>query len=261
MGILPKKTPPLNTKPFFHQRGPVGCLLIHGFTGSPTEMALIGDFLAERNITVSGIQLAGHGLTPDDMAKTTWRDWAASAEAGYIDLKAKCEEVFVAGLSMGGGLTLYLAARNELPGAVTMAGAAIVTDWRLKLLPVVSPFARFFPKGVATDLVDKAAEVHFVGYEYVPLDSVRSLIEFTGVVREGLPNVKCPIVVLHGLQDKTVPQASSQYIYDHVASGEKELAWLERSGHGIPCDADKQIAFDKTFGLIRRHTKFPDTMN
>jgi len=261
MGILPKKVPPLDTKPFFHERGPVGCLLIHGFTGAPTEMALMGEFLAERNITVSGIQLAGHGTTPDEMAKTGWRDWAASAEQGLADMRARCKEVFVAGLSMGGALTLYLAARNELPGAVSMAGAAIIKDWRLKLLPLISPFIHYVPKGAATDLVDKDAEVHFKCYDYVSLASVRSLIEFTGVVREGLPRVKCPMVVLHGMQDKTLPQVSSQYIFDHIGSEEKELVWLQRSGHGIPCDADKQIAFDKTIELIRRHSAFKKTIN
>lgn len=260
MGILPKKYPPLNTNPFFHQRGPVGCLLIHGFTGAPTEMELIGNYLAERNITVSGIQLAGHGLTADEMATTTWKDWVESAESGYEDFKGKCKEVFVAGLSMGGALTLYLAARHDLPGAVSMAGAAVVSDWRLKLLPLIRPFIRFFPKGAATDLVDESAIVHFKCYEYVALDCVSSLIEFTGVVREGLPKVTCPMVILHGMQDKTVPQASSQYIYDHISSAEKELVWLERSGHGIPCDADKQIAFEKTFDLIRLHTKFLETL-
>jgi carboxylesterase len=260
MGILPHKVPSLNTQPFFHQRGPVGCLLIHGFTGAPTEMALLGNFLAEHNITVSGIQLAGHGTFPDDMEKTTWRDWTASAEQGLVDLKTKCKEVFVAGLSMGGALTLYLAARHELPGIVSMAGAAIVNDWRLKLLPIAGKLIRFVPKGEACDLVDQSALVNFACYEYVPLASVRSLVEFTGVVREGLPKVKCPIVVLHGLQDKTLPQISSQYIYDHIGSAEKELIWLERSGHGIPCDADKQIAFDKTLDLIQRHTKMPETI-
>jgi carboxylesterase len=255
-----RKVPPLNTQPFFHSCGPVGCLLIHGFTGTPTEMELMGDFLAEHNITASGIQLAGHGTTPDEMSETTWREWAASAEQGLADLQSKCAEVFVAGLSMGGGLTLYLAARNELPGAIVMAGAAVVNDWRLKLIPFVRPFIRFAPKGASVDLVDQSALVHFKCYDYVSLDSIKSLIEFTGVVREGLPVVKCPIVVLHGLQDKTVPQISSQYIFDNIGSAEKELVWLERSGHGIPCDADKQIAFDKTLDLIKKHTKYIETI-
>ncbi|MFA6448386.1 MAG: alpha/beta fold hydrolase [bacterium] len=260
MGIMPRKVESLNTKPFFHERGPIGCLLIHGFTGAPTEMALLGEFLAERNITASGIQLAGHGTLPDDMAKTTWHDWAASAEQGLEELRGRCKEVFVAGLSMGGALTLYLAARHELPGAVSMAGAAIVNDWRLKLMPLARPFIRYVPKGASVDLVDQSAIGHFSCYDYVSLDSVQSLIEFTGVVREGLPKVKCPLVVLHGLQDKTVPKVSSQYIFDNVGSGEKELVWLERSGHGIPCDTDKQIAFDKTIGMIRRHTKYENTI-
>ncbi len=260
MGLRPHKVPPLNYPPFFHQRGPVGCLLIHGFTGCPAEMELLGQYLAERNMTVSGIRLAGHGTHPDEMAKTGWRDWAESAEKGYEDLKSKCEEVFVAGLSMGGALTLYLAARHELPAAASFAGAAIVSDWRLKLLPLARKFIRFVPKGEDNDLYDKEAIKHIVCYEYVPLDCVISLVEFTSVVREGLPSVKCPIIIMHGLQDKTLPQASSQYIYEHVGSAEKELLWLEKSGHGIPVDHMKDLAFERTYALFRRHSRLQSTL-
>jgi carboxylesterase len=35
----------LDPSAFFLEGGPVGVLLIHGFTGSPPEMRLIGDYL------------------------------------------------------------------------------------------------------------------------------------------------------------------------------------------------------------------------
>lgn len=261
MKIIPRKVAPLGTSPFFHQRGPVGCLLIHGFTGSPPELAFLGEYLAERNVTVSGIQLAGHGALPDDMAKTRWPDWAESAEKGLIDIRERCEEVFVGGLSMGGALTLYLAARHELPAAFTLAGAAnIIKDWKFSLLPIIRKFARFFPKSAGVDLVDESALQYLKCYEYIPLDCVLSLLDLIQAVREGLPKVTCPLLVMQGLKDRLVAPSTAQYIYDNVASADKELVWFENSGHCIPVDAQKELSFKAAYAWIRKHTKFHDTL-
>ena len=44
----------LDPSPFFLPGGPTGVLLIHGFTGSPPEMRLVGNYLNQRGCTVSG---------------------------------------------------------------------------------------------------------------------------------------------------------------------------------------------------------------
>ena len=67
-------------QPFAFDRGPIGCVLLHGFTAAPKEMRPLGDYLAARDITVRGVRYAGHGTSPQDLARTTWRDWVASAE-------------------------------------------------------------------------------------------------------------------------------------------------------------------------------------
>ncbi|HID86186.1 MAG TPA: carboxylesterase, partial [Anaerolineae bacterium] len=36
----------LDLNPFFFEGGPTGCLLVHGFSGSPPEMRPMGEFLA-----------------------------------------------------------------------------------------------------------------------------------------------------------------------------------------------------------------------
>jgi len=64
----------LDLNPFFFEGGPTGCLLIHGFSSSPPEMRLMGEYLAGKGLTVLGVRLAGHGTSPEDMATTAWRD-------------------------------------------------------------------------------------------------------------------------------------------------------------------------------------------
>lgn len=45
----------LGAKPFFFKGGSEGVLLIHGYTGAPGEMRLLGEFLHSRGYTVLGV--------------------------------------------------------------------------------------------------------------------------------------------------------------------------------------------------------------
>ena len=53
------------------------------------------------------------------MATTRWDDWSGAAEAAYRSLAERVDKVVVAGLSMGGTLTCWLAERYpEIAGVV-----------------------------------------------------------------------------------------------------------------------------------------------
>src|SRR5690606_10865930 len=98
--------------PFLLKGNDVGVLLSHGYTGTTSGMRYLGDYLHEKEgWTVHAPQLKGHGDSPAAMAKTTATDWVRSLEAGLDTLGESCSTVFMAGLSMGGCLTLYMAAQ------------------------------------------------------------------------------------------------------------------------------------------------------
>ena len=61
--------------------GPIGVLLVHGFTASPTELRTLGDYLHQAGFSIQGVRTAGHGTNADDLGKYTRRDWYASVEA------------------------------------------------------------------------------------------------------------------------------------------------------------------------------------
>src|ERR1700730_14201720 len=99
--------------------GPAAALVLHGFTRSPHSMRPIAEALAAAGFTVELPLLPGHGTSVDDMLQTSWDDWSSAAEAAYLELAGRAERVVVAGLSMGGTLACWLAARHpELAGLV-----------------------------------------------------------------------------------------------------------------------------------------------
>lgn len=86
-------------------------LLLHGYTGAPSEMRPLGDYLHALGYTVSCVRLPGHGTSIKDLEATTATDWYCAAEAECLELLARFDSVYVAGLSMGGLLAIKLAAK------------------------------------------------------------------------------------------------------------------------------------------------------
>src|ERR1700760_494413 len=108
--------------PFAADGSPVGALVLHGFTGSPRTVRPWAEHLAQAGLTVRAPLLAGHGGSWQQLGKTGWSDWYASAEAAFEELSARCEQVFVVGISMGGALTFRLAQTkgNRVSGLVVV---------------------------------------------------------------------------------------------------------------------------------------------
>ena len=71
--------------------------LLHGYTGAPSEMRPLGDYLHALGYTVSCVRLPGHGTSIKDLEATTATDWYAAAEAECLELLARFDCVYVAG--------------------------------------------------------------------------------------------------------------------------------------------------------------------
>ncbi|MFE4333530.1 alpha/beta hydrolase [Streptomyces sp. NPDC056831] len=245
MPVLP------GAEPFRHEGGEVGVLLCHGFTGSPQSLRPWADYLAERGLTVSLPLLPGHGTRWEDMQITGWQDWYAEVDRELRALLERCSQVFVFGLSMGGALTLRLAAKhgNAISGLVLVNPANKVHGLSAYALPVARHLVRT-TKGLASDIaLESSAEV---GYDRVPLHAAHSLRNFLRLVDVELPQVTQPVVLLHSPQDHVVPPADSARILSRVSSTDVEEILLEQSYHVATLDHDAERIFDESYRFIGR---------
>ena len=252
------RKPDLDTSPFFlkgvETPHPTGVLLIHGFTGSPPEMRLMGGYLHQRGLTVSGPLLPGHGTSVEDMNRCRWTDWTDHVEEALADLQSRCKRVFVAGLSMGSLLTLYLAdLRPELSGAILYSPAVIVADHFIHLTPVIKYLLPKRPKSGKSDLTDPQADLHLWSYEENPLYAAHELLKLIHRVRQILPRVTCPLLIIHSTRDKTIHPDSAQYTYEQAGSTDKELVTLHDSGHCLTVDSEWEEVAKKTYDFIEKH--------
>jgi len=234
--------------------GPIGCLLVHGFTSMPEEMRWLGDDLAQRGYTVLGVRLAGHATHPRDLARTRWEDWMISVEEGLALLGGITEQAFVLGLSLGGNVTLLAAAHYPMKGAVVMS-----TPYRtlsrgsllaLRLASWLRPLVR---KGVPQHpTLGERREADYPAYAEYPTRILFEVVRLQAKVREALAAVKVPVLLIHSQQDAAVPAESVQQISDHLGTSDKEVVLLEGFDHALVRDPRREEVFEVIADFIGR---------
>src|SRR3954447_8328658 len=76
---------------WFPADGSLGCLLIHGFTGAPSEMRALGTQLQSHGMSALGVRLPGHGTSLRDMERYGRAAWMREAERGLEHSLKTCE--------------------------------------------------------------------------------------------------------------------------------------------------------------------------
>ncbi|EPR42345.1 putative carboxylesterase [Desulfovibrio sp. X2] len=210
-----------------------GCLLLHGFTGTPFEMQPLAEALADRGFSVETPLLPGHGTRVEELDRLGWSDWRDAALGAFDVLGARTPPVFVAGLSMGGALALEIARQREPAGI-----ACLATPLRLyrflpfiakdPLLPLVPLFRHLRPLWPVAEKRAESREIApWVGYEgVVPLNATHELMRGLRRVRRGLAEVTAPLLVVHSPGDATANVRDAFEIRRRTGSRIKRLELL-----------------------------------
>ena len=241
------------TEPFHFPGNEAGCLMIHGFTGSPKEMRPLGEFLAEKGFSVLGIRLAGHGTRIEDMNRVTWEDWSNSVLDGWHLLCPNTSKIFIIGFSMGGALALYHASFLPVDGVISFSAPyKIEGDPRLKFLPFGAKIIPYAPKGKSDWQDPHAAHEHF-SYDLYPTKAVIQLTDLLESMRTSLPEITAPTLLGHGKKDIGIPFHNMEKIASSLGTpGDKiRRLVLENSGHVVTRDLEKDLVFKATHEFIQ----------
>ena len=229
-----------------------GVLLLHGFTGSPAEMRPLAEYLHQHGFTVMVPLLPGHGTTAEDLNDKSWPEWFKIAEESYNSLSNLCCEVSVIGMSMGGLLSLLLAAKVSPFRLVLLATPIIIYDKRAVLIPLIALFKKFFHKAKRTY---EAGDKYNISYNKYPLRALKSMLELINVVKAYLPEVTAPLLIVQSKAEKTVNPDSANYIYKNTSSTNKGIVWLEESGHMVILDSERHKVFQLILHFLNRTGK------
>ncbi|MCT6870401.1 MAG: alpha/beta fold hydrolase [Bartonella sp.] len=260
---------------FFFKGGRAGVLLIHGLTGTPAEMQILGKGLHKAGFTVYGMQLAGHCGDEDDLLATNWHDWYDSVNRAADRLLQHVDTLFVGGLSMGAVLSLKLAAdRPDDVKGVGVYGPTFSYDgWSIPryiqksvfLLKWFKTFGIFRksvfierpPYGLKDERIRKTVSESMLsgdstkgGLAGNPLGSLAEMQELAKVTKAQLPMVKAPCLIMHSNDDDIANMETNSGLVARSVSGPVKMIPLENSYHMITIDRDRKTVINESVAFF-----------
>ena len=209
-----------------------GIIFMTGFMSDMTGgKALALEQLArERELAFLRFDYQGHGQSSGEFAEGTISLWAEDALA-VLDELTEGPQILV-GSSMGGWMML-LTARTRPERIAGLVGIAAAPDFTEDLL--------------RQELTaEQMAEVEENGFVVVPSEFeddytfTKALFDDGKehlVLREEIP-LDCPVRLLHGLNDQSVPWQTALTIQEKLRSEDVEVTLIKNGDHRLSEDAD-----------------------
>ena len=79
-----------------------------------------------------------------------------------------------------------------------------------------------------------------INTEKEPAETASEVLKAAARIKENMPNLKVPVFIIHGTDDKATRWQGSQYFYDNVGSADKTLKLYEGGYHDLLNDTDKE---------------------
>jgi carboxylesterase len=243
---------------------PYGVLIVHGFTSSLDCVSGIEAPLKALGLPTRTPVLRGHSAeSPEALRGVTWRDWVADADAALKDLLTEAERAIVFGHSMGGLVTLTLAADHaDVIDSIVLAAAAVQLASPLApgrpfhfLVPVLRRILKKWD--MPPTYADPVLAQYDTNYAWTPMDAIISFLEFSKATRHRLPEVRVPALIMQSRQDTTVAPESAEIIYDSISTppDQKRIVWFEETEHEMLRDCEREAAIGTVVDYVRERAK------
>lgn len=239
---------------FTRGEGEVALLMIHGFASAPPVFQTLADDLAGRGYACRAMRLPGFGEPPARLAATTREDWRAAVDREVDALSAGGRKVWLVGHSMGGTLAIDYALRHpEAPieGLVLIAPLIDVSSRRSLLISPRTLFETWRHLWTPGTLLKTAFPIDIQaptpGLEelrdvYMPLSAYAEMFRVTDAVAGRAGELRVPALMMVAPADKVVDSDAARRYYEALGSSRKQCVVMERSGHVVPLDRERDRA-------------------
>ena len=217
------------------------------------ELDSLGIELERRGIASFAVSVAGHGTSPEDLATKTKQDFYDSVLTGLKLIRSwNTRYTFIAGLSMGGALTLQLAAQEKDIDGIVVFSPAVKMGGILRLLPILKRFKKF--QIVDLSYIPKMYDLPRTKYDRDSLYAAHELMKLTSDVRKNLSKVTVPALIIQSGEDKTIDSSNGKYVYDSINSTDKALHVIKGAEHVITCHPTRHEAYPLVYKFIEKLT-------
>ena len=246
----------------------IGVLLLHGLAGMPAELRFLAARLSSCGYDVATPTLRGLAGGSDLSALSRWHDWATEARKSFHKMAARCDQVYVGGLSAGALLALKLAAESPARlGGLMLFSPTIRPNgwsipWTFKLFYLVHSrsFARQFefqermPFGIKDDRIRNLVltalqNEHSPDIFRINGAKVLEMLRLARSVVRDLPSIKQPAIIFHPRDDDQSDLGNAAELQRKMA-GRVELCVLDDSYHVVTLDRQRGYVADRTRSFI-----------
>lgn len=171
----------------------------------------------------------------------------------YLNLKGSYSRVYIAGLSMGGVLTLLLAQRFQPDKIALLAPALTVRNKLFYAAPYLKHFRKSVKSGWTAEEETKEDRKR-LGQEYwASYDTAKlhDLIILQKMSEKKLRDVTCPALTIVSLGDKTVPPEVADRIEKNISSKEIKRVVLKESPHVLVDGCDKEKVAEEVIAWFK----------
>jgi carboxylesterase len=211
------------------------------------------EFFGARGYTVRVPRLPGHGRVWEDLNNVGWEEWPERVIQELDELHKTCDKVFILGLSMGGGNTLYVTAHH----GERIAGIVLVNPM-IHIPGIAAKFANLvatFKKGLTSVGDDiKRPGVTEYGYDVLPTKGVVQLGKLLKSARSTLGSIKVPLLLFHSVEDHVLPVSNTEIIMNEIGSAQKQRVELLNSYHVATLDYDSDLIFENSLIFVQTHS-------
>lgn len=238
----------------------IGVVLVHSYLSIPEELLELGRFLNRQGLWVYLPRLPGHGTTPEDLASKEYAAWQLSVEKGYAIISTICKKVVIGGVSMGGCLSLELAARlKELAGVFAVCPPLSLKNYSTSFMPSIDVWHRILAKMKRNDLDVRyfqfESENPYINYDRNPVLSIKNVGTFLEKLRPALKDVSQPSLILHAEGDPVVDSGGSRILYDELGSTMKEYLLFSSDRHILVNGPGSDLVNERIASFIRDVTR------
>jgi len=208
-------------------------LLIHGYTGSPTDFNDLPKYLNKRlNVNVRVPRLLGHGTKIEDLDNLNLNDFLNQVEEEIkISLKNK-KTIILGGISFGGLLALYFASKYPIKGTFN-----IVSPYKLRfnflypLIFLLSRFRKHWSKYIPKEEEKlRTNAFHYSKMHRKGLVFVRSLVK---KINKEMFKIKCPCLTIHSFGDRLSQIKGAKLIHSKISSDINKIVVLDSKSHNL----------------------------
>lgn len=217
-------------------------ILCHGMESNKESEKLValGRRLAEKGILALRFDFSYAGESSGKFEDITYSGEVEDLRAAFnFILGFRAEKVGLFGSSMGGTVALLFAAQEKRLAAIVTVAAPLHPE-------------KFTEKLLTQQEVEQWRASGFITYHGQRI-KLSFLDDFQTVdVPQAAKRIACPVLILHGDRDNTVPVEEARELYA-LLSGPKEITILKGADHRLSDPSQLRRALDESVNWLTHH--------